>query len=81
LTDYVVMFPADNEAAWEARTEADRQATFDTDFEFGKLLAARGGAVKAVPERACHADVGQPWRRRISAFTAGTTSCRSPITA
>jgi hypothetical protein len=45
MTDYVVMFPADNEADWEARTGADRQATFDTDYEFGQLLAARGGAV------------------------------------
>ena len=45
MTDYVVMFPADNEAEWEAGTEADRQATFDTDFEFGQLLEARGGAV------------------------------------
>jgi len=45
MTDYVVMFPADNEATWDTRTEADRQATFDTDYEFGQLLAARGGAV------------------------------------
>ena len=45
MTDYVVMFPADNEAEWEAGTEADHQATFDTDFEFAQLLKARGGAV------------------------------------
>ena len=45
MTDYVVMFPADNEAERESRTEADRQAIFDTDFEFGQLLEARGGAV------------------------------------
>ena len=45
MTEYVVMFPADNEAEWEAGTEADHQATFDTDFEFGQLLKARGGAV------------------------------------
>jgi hypothetical protein len=45
MTDYVVMFPADNEAEREAATEADRQATFDTDYEFGLLLAARGDAV------------------------------------
>ena len=42
---YVVMFPADNEAEWEGRTEAERQAVFDTDWEFGQLLEARGGAV------------------------------------
>ena len=45
MPDYVVMFTADSEAEWEARTDADRQATFDTDYEFGQLLAARGGAV------------------------------------
>jgi hypothetical protein len=45
VTDYVVMFPADNEAEWAAGTEADHQATFDTDHEFAQLLRARGGAV------------------------------------
>ena len=45
MTEYIVMFPADDEADWETRTDADRQATFDTDYEFGQLLAARGGAV------------------------------------
>ncbi|HEY3530460.1 MAG TPA: YciI family protein [Nocardioides sp.] len=45
MTDYIVMFPADNEAERAAASEADRQATFDTDYEFGQLLAARGGAV------------------------------------
>jgi hypothetical protein len=42
---YVVLFPADNEAEWEAGTEADHQVTYDTDHEFGQLLEARGGAV------------------------------------
>ncbi len=45
MSDYVVLFPADNEAEWEAGTEADHQATFDTDNEFARLLAARGGAI------------------------------------
>ncbi|WP_256841223.1 YciI family protein [Ornithinimicrobium cryptoxanthini] len=45
MTDYVVMFPADNEADWQAGTEADHQATYDTDAEFAALLRARGGAV------------------------------------
>jgi hypothetical protein len=45
VPDYVVMFPADNEAEWEAGTMADHQATFDTDQEFARLLAARGGRV------------------------------------
>jgi hypothetical protein len=45
VPEYVVMFPADNEAEWEAGSEADHQATFDTDHGFAQLLAARGGAV------------------------------------
>jgi hypothetical protein len=45
VPEYIVMFPADNELEREAATDAERQATFDTDFEFGQLLAARGGAV------------------------------------
>jgi hypothetical protein len=45
VPEYVVMFPADNEDERESATEADRQARFDTDYEFGQLLAARGGAV------------------------------------
>src|SRR3954466_11849872 len=45
VTEYVVMFPADDEAEWESGTEADHQATFDTDHEFAELLEARGGSV------------------------------------
>jgi hypothetical protein len=45
MSDYVVMFPADREPDWEAGTEADRQAVFDIDMEFGRLLEARGGSV------------------------------------
>jgi hypothetical protein len=45
MADYVVMFPADNEAEWEAGTEADHQAVYDTDAEFARLLRAGGGTV------------------------------------
>jgi hypothetical protein len=45
VPEYIVMFPADDEAEMDARTDVDRQATFDTDYEFGQLLAARGGTV------------------------------------
>ncbi|MGC4110599.1 MAG: YciI family protein [Nocardioides sp.] len=45
MSRYVVMFPADSEPEWEAENEAERQVTFDTDFEFGQLLERRGGAV------------------------------------
>ena len=45
MIEYVVMCPADNEAERVSRTGPERQATFDVDFEFGQLLAARGGAV------------------------------------
>jgi hypothetical protein len=45
MTDYVILFPSDDEARWEAGTEADHQATFDVDAEFGRLLQDRGGAI------------------------------------
>lgn len=46
MTDYVVMFPADDEAEWANGSEADHQVTFDVDHEFVQLLRARGGSVK-----------------------------------
>lgn len=45
MAEYVIFFPADDEAAWEAGSEADHQAVFDTDAEFAQLLKTRGGAV------------------------------------
>ncbi|MBS2937733.1 transcription initiation protein [Nocardioides sp. J2M5] len=45
MTDYVVLFPADDEAAWLAGSEADHQATYDTDAEFARLLTEAGGAI------------------------------------
>ncbi|CAM3522390.1 YciI family protein [Nocardioides zeicaulis] len=45
MTDYVVLFPADDEAAWLAGTDADHQATWDTDAEFARLLRAVGGKI------------------------------------
>jgi hypothetical protein len=49
---YVVMFPADDEAAWEAGSDADHQVTYDTDGEFIALLKERGGAVTGGAELA-----------------------------
>ncbi|WP_170981639.1 YciI family protein [Nocardioides dongxiaopingii] len=45
MTDYVVMFPADNEAEWQSGSDADHQLVFDADDEFRRLLEARGGAI------------------------------------
>ncbi|MEO7422219.1 MAG: YciI family protein [Ornithinibacter sp.] len=45
MPKYVVIFPADNEAEWEAGSAADHQATFDTDQEFIRRLAEHGGAL------------------------------------
>ncbi len=45
MTQYVVMFPADDEAAWEAGSEADHQAVYDVDARFRHLLEERGGSV------------------------------------
>ena len=45
MTDYVLLFPAEDEAAWQRGTDADHQVTFDTDAEFARLLRASGGAI------------------------------------
>jgi hypothetical protein len=52
MTDYVVLFPADSESAWEQGTEADHQATYDTDVEFSRLLGERGGRITGGAELA-----------------------------
>ena len=45
MPDYVVMFPADDEQEWRDGSDADHQATYDTDGEFAALLKARGGSI------------------------------------
>jgi len=45
MTEYVLLFPADDEAAWQRGTDADHQLTFDADAEFARLLRASGGAI------------------------------------
>jgi hypothetical protein len=45
MTDYVVLFPADDEQEWRVGSEADHQRTYDTDAEFVQELKAIGGAV------------------------------------
>lgn len=45
MIQYVVMFPADDEAAWEAGTDADHQRVYDVDARFRQLLEERGGRV------------------------------------
>src|SRR4051794_24836409 len=45
MARYVVMFPVDNEEEWEAGSDADHQAVYDADMEFGRLLAERGGVI------------------------------------
>ena len=45
MDQYVVMFPADDEAAWEAASDAERQRTYDTDLAFVRALEAAGGTV------------------------------------
>src|SRR3954454_15131719 len=39
----MILFPADRETEWEAGSESDHQAVYDTDYEFGRLLEQRGG--------------------------------------
>ena len=44
LRTYVV-FVVEDEPAWEAKTDAERQVTYDADYAFGQALEKRGGKV------------------------------------
>jgi hypothetical protein len=52
MTDYVILFPADSEAEWDQGTEADHQAVYENDNEFGRLLEQRGGRITGGAELA-----------------------------
>jgi len=45
MTDYMILFPADREDQWDGKTAEERQAVYETDDEFGRLLEQRGGRV------------------------------------
>jgi hypothetical protein len=40
-----VVFVFEDEPAWEAKTDAERQLTYDADYAFGQALEKRGGRV------------------------------------
>lgn len=44
LRKYVV-FVIEDEPVWEAKSDAERQVTFDADYAFGQALEKRGGKV------------------------------------
>jgi hypothetical protein len=44
LRKYVV-FVVEDEPAWEAKSDAERQVTYDADYAFGQALEKRGGKV------------------------------------
>ena len=43
--DKYVVFVTEDEPAWEAKSEAERQQTWDADHRFGAALERRGGKV------------------------------------
>ena len=43
MTDYMILFPADREDEWDSATQEERQAVYENDYEFGRLLEQRGG--------------------------------------
>lgn len=51
MTEYIVLIP-DNEAAWAAADEAERQRVYGQHAEFAKALAERGHRIVAGAELA-----------------------------
>jgi hypothetical protein len=43
MADYMILFPADREDEWDGKTDEERQAVYENDYEFGRLLEQRGG--------------------------------------
>jgi hypothetical protein len=43
MTSYLILVPADREDEWEGKTKEERQAVYENDYEFGRLLEQRGG--------------------------------------
>jgi hypothetical protein len=43
MTSYLILFPADREDEWDGKTAEERQAVYENDYEFGRLLEQRGG--------------------------------------
>jgi hypothetical protein len=43
MTSYLILFPADREDEWEGKSKEEKQAVYETDYEFGRLLEQRGG--------------------------------------
>ncbi len=73
MSRYVVMFPADNEAEWDAGTQADHQAVYDTDMQFARLLEKRGGEITGGRELAAtrHAHVVRRGPNGTALVTSG----------
>ncbi len=49
MTDYILLIPTD-EAAWEASSQAEKDAMYARHREFGEALAARGHKVTSGAE-------------------------------
>ncbi|WP_248583256.1 YciI family protein [Nocardioides sp. InS609-2] len=49
MSDYILLIPTD-EAAWDASSQAAKDAMYAKHHEFGEALAARGHKVKAAAE-------------------------------
>jgi hypothetical protein len=54
MTEYMILFPADREDEWDGKTDEERQAVYENDSEFGRLLEQRGGRMTGGAELATH---------------------------
>ena len=82
MTEYVVVFPADDEDERAARTDADRQVVFDIDAEFGRLLQERGGTVTggaAVTPSSNARTITRTTPSRVQVSTGARTNSREQL--
>ena len=66
MTDYMILFPADREDEWDDKTDEERQAVYENDYEFGRLLEQRGGRMTGGAELSSRRLVSRCRRARSS---------------
>lgn len=70
MSEYVILIHDSDEEAWLRASEEEKQAVYDTDGEFARLLAERGGKVTGGRELT-HSGAARVLRRRDQLVSEG----------
>ena len=70
MSEFVVLIHDSDEEAWLTASDEEKQTVYDTDLEFGRLLAERGGKITGGRELA-HSGGARVLRRRDKIVSQG----------